>query len=39
LGTLWEHAGLVTLYKCEAGNSNQAWVIDGAHVKVKDTLS
>lgn len=30
---------VVTLWKCEAGNTNQAWVTDGAQVKVKDTLS
>jgi hypothetical protein len=29
----------VTMYKCEAGNSDQEWVIDGDAVKVKDTLS
>jgi hypothetical protein len=31
--------GVVALWKCEAGNSNQAWVIDGDQVDVKDTLS
>ena len=31
--------GAVTLWKCEAGNHNQAWVIHGGQVKVKDTLS
>ena len=31
--------GLVTLWMCEAGNANQAWVIDGGQLKVKDTLS
>jgi hypothetical protein len=31
--------GAVTLWKCEDGNTNQAWVIHGAQVKVKDTLS
>jgi hypothetical protein len=30
---------VVTLWKCEAGNPNQAWVIDGDQVKVKATLS
>src|SRR5215831_19262410 len=29
----------VTLWKCEAGNRNQAWVIDGGQVKVKATIS
>jgi hypothetical protein len=33
------NGGLVTLWKCQAGNSNQAWVIDGGQIKVKDTLS
>jgi hypothetical protein len=31
--------GAVTLWKCEAGNHNQAWVIHGGQVRVKDTLS
>ncbi len=30
---------VVTLWKCEAGNTNQAWVTDGAQVKVKDTIA
>jgi hypothetical protein len=29
---------VVTLWKCEAGNRNQVWVIDGGQVKVKDTI-
>jgi hypothetical protein len=31
------NGGVITLWKCEAGNHNQAWVINGA--QVKDTLS
>ena len=30
--------GLVTIWRCEAGNSNQAWVIDSGQVRVKDTI-
>jgi hypothetical protein len=30
--------GLVVIWRCEAGNSNQAWVIDGGQVKVEDTI-
>jgi len=30
--------GLVTIWRCEAGNSNQAWVIDGGQVRVRDTI-
>ena len=32
------NGGLVTLWKCQAGNLNQVWVIDGGQIKVKDTL-
>jgi hypothetical protein len=31
--------GLVTLWRCEAGNANQVWVIDGGQVRVKDTIA
>lgn len=29
----------VLLWRCEPGNSNQAWVINGGQVKVKGTPS
>ncbi len=32
------HGGLVIIWRCEAGNSNQAWVIDGGQVRVRDTI-
>lgn len=30
---------VVTIYKCEAGNHNQAWAINAGQLRVKDTLS
>jgi len=30
---------VLTLWKCEAGNHNQAWVLNGGQIKVSDTLS
>ena len=33
------NGGPVYLWQCEPGNTNQAWVIDGGQIIVKDTLS
>jgi hypothetical protein len=33
------NGGVLTLWKCEAVNSNQDWIINGGQVTVKDTLS
>ena len=38
-GRSWRDKEPVTLYQCEAGNSDQEWVTDGDQVTVKDTLS
>ena len=31
--------GVVTIWRCEAGNSNQVWATFGGQVEVKDTIA